>query len=424
MGTAQQALLTGAGAPPLGGVGFGALVSRSTSQTIPQGGTPVAIIWTTEDRDDGGTPGYWDSGDPTKFFVGTTGYYLVACNAKLSDAVGAQWSITLQVGGVAGDDPTQGVQGDAQTDWTSVAAVLYLTAGQYVEVYADHNETNDEEVEAANFSISWIGTAGANVTRSANQSITNATPTALSFDTEINDTGSYWDGGSPTRLTFGVTGWYVFGVSVEMTVDDGVTSTLQCLLNGATSLGFSQREATWAREHILIARYMTAGDFVEFIVTHTAAAARNFTGRGWVGFKASGQGANVTKLATQSMTASTDTAWIFTAEQRDDGGFFDIGAPTRLTIPVTGWYLAGGIAEGPAASGFYKDFVRVDGTGTDGIANAGEGQPATTRAGINCNAAHHFTLTQYFELMFGNSAGVARTPQNAYAWVLEIGGTP
>lgn len=408
-----------------GGSGFGARVSRSTSQTIATGGTEVAIQWTTEDRDDGGTPGYFDAGDPTKFKVAEDGFYLVAANVKLSNATSAAWSVSLRVNGSATQDPIQSVQGDSETDWTSLAAVLYLQDGDYVESVVDHDETNDEEVEAGNFSIAWIGTAGAQVRRAANQSINNATATALIFDTEDHDSGAHWDGANPTRMVFDATGWFVFGASCKLQTTGYTLSTFTAKINGTTDIGFSRRQATWGFQHILIARYMTAGDYAEFYVTHTVGSAQNFQGRAWLAFKASGQGAHATRLSSQTMGPSTDTAWILTAEQRDDGGFIDVGGanPSRMVIPGTGWYLAGGTAEGPATTGFYKDYIRLNGSGADGIANAGEGQNDTTRSGLNLNSVYYFSGSDYCEMMFGNSAGFNRTPQNAYVWVLELGGS-
>jgi hypothetical protein len=81
----------------------------------------------------------------------------------------------------------------------------------------------------------------ARVGRSTDQSISNNTVTAISFDTERTDTGSFWVIGSPTRLTIAVAGTYRITGHVEW---NNSTTTgrrqLAIRLNGADLLAVAE----------------------------------------------------------------------------------------------------------------------------------------------------------------------------------------
>lgn len=49
-------------------------------------------------------------------------------------------------------------------------------------------------------------------------------------------------------------------------------------------------------------------------------------------------GATLRRSATQALTAATWAEIAWDVEVRDDNGYFSSGTPTRITIPVTGWY--------------------------------------------------------------------------------------
>lgn len=49
--------------------------------------------------------------------------------------------------------------------------------------------------------LKWVGAIGAKVTRDAAQTISNDTITAISFDTEAEDTDGFWVVGTPARIT-------------------------------------------------------------------------------------------------------------------------------------------------------------------------------------------------------------------------------
>lgn len=56
------------------------------------------------------------------------------------------------------------------------------------------------------------------------------------------------------------------------------------------------------------------------------------------GGTATGEGARVRRVATQSIPNATDTAISWDTEDIDDNAYYTAGNPTRLTVPATGWY--------------------------------------------------------------------------------------
>lgn len=125
----------------------------------------------------------------------------------------------------------------------------------------------------------------ARVFNSANISITTATVTALTFNSERYDNGGLHDTGSNTsRLTAPITGLYSIGASVRYAANvTGIRNTL-IRLNGATFIATDTRTATAggnATDVTLGAQYqMVAGDYVELVVFQDSGGALNVTSAG------------------------------------------------------------------------------------------------------------------------------------------------
>ena len=75
--------------------------------------------------------------------------------------------------------------------------------------------------------------SGAQARNSSSQSITNNTETAIIFDSEIFDSGTYWDTGSNTRFTVPSTGKYSISVSVLFNYSVAGYQTIKIYKNGA-----------------------------------------------------------------------------------------------------------------------------------------------------------------------------------------------
>lgn len=75
-------------------------------------------------------------------------------------------------------------------------------------------------------------------------------------------------------------------------------------------------------------------------------------------------GAKVESSVVQSIANSSNVALIFDTVIRDDLGFFDITAPTRLTVPFgrSGWYIVTAATSNAARTGLGRRiFIRLNG---------------------------------------------------------------
>lgn len=125
-----------------------------------------------------------------------------------------------------------------------------------------------------------ISNIAARVFYSSNQSIVNGgSGTILTFNTEIDDPGGFWDAGTPTRLTIPSAGNYIFGVGATWAGNSTGYRELQVLLNGTTVILSDDRSPPGA---------------VDF--THTTAGRRAFAAGEYIqarAFQNSGAGLNI-----------------------------------------------------------------------------------------------------------------------------------
>lgn len=117
------------------------------------------------------------------------------------------------------------------------------------------------------------------LSHSINQSIPNATSTAISFNTENWDTNGMHAGGAPTRITFPVTGKYlVIGVASFDTNATG-KRMLDIVYNGSSILSRSDVDAlavggTWVHVSTMVNATATT-DYVELKAYQTSGGALN-----------------------------------------------------------------------------------------------------------------------------------------------------
>jgi hypothetical protein len=108
--------------------------------------------------------------------------------------------------------------------------------------------------------------SGALIARATGQSINNTTFTAISFETEFFDSGTYWSSGSPTRLTVPTTGKYQYNFQASIS---GTTGRLivEVRKNGSSTAQFECGNNSslqgWQASQIKDA---TANDYFEFFV--------------------------------------------------------------------------------------------------------------------------------------------------------------
>lgn len=115
------------------------------------------------------------------------------------------------------------------------------------------------------------------VTRATNQTIADATVTAVSFSTEDVDVGGFWTAGAPTRMTIPSTGVYTITASVGWGSGTAVEEqSVYLRLNGSTLLAgnggpgfdFDTPEA------VTVTLPLTAADYVEVTVIHNSTGTR------------------------------------------------------------------------------------------------------------------------------------------------------
>jgi len=122
---------------------------------------------------------------------------------------------------------------------------------------------------------------GARVYRSTTQSINTALSTAVSFDTEDNDTDDCWDVSAPTRLTVKHQGYYRMGGQVSFTT--GGTSvyrlTIAIRKNGTIVLASDSKGTGINTLYYLEVStgkvWMNEGDYIEIMTTQESGGALN-----------------------------------------------------------------------------------------------------------------------------------------------------
>lgn len=151
---------------------------------------------------------------------------------------------------------------------------------------------------------------GAEVTRSSSLSINNATPTAITWNTEVYDTGGFWDVSDPTKFTITQSGWYAMSAYAWWAADSDGGRRLYWLKDGTTTLN---RESTASpAQHNDVSNstsavaYLTSGQYLQVIADQNSNNALNITACR-AGIVAIGGGAGGTADTYKSKVTTTDT---------------------------------------------------------------------------------------------------------------------
>lgn len=126
-------------------------------------------------------------------------------------------------------------------------------------------------------------TPNARVRRNAAaQVITNATLTAITFDTEVWDVGNLWKVGTPTRLTASVTGLWVVGANVQFQVSAVGQRQIRLVQNAALNFTVKNQMTNTDGNQPILDTYgftrMVAGDYVELYVYQNSGGNLNVEG--------------------------------------------------------------------------------------------------------------------------------------------------
>ncbi len=422
MGAGQQALLGTGVATGAGGSGPGARVSRSTSQSISHN-VDTAISFTTEDRDDGG---FYDGGSPTRFTVATAGWYFVGATAQLESGSSSLWILRLRQNGSMTLPPSNAIQQNSGTHDGTTTALMYFAAGEYVEAVAKQVQgtgSASKNVENAALWIVYVGSSGLAVQRAANQVVGSGagSTAAISWDTEDRDDNSYHDlVTNPTRLIAAATGWYVLGAYVNTADTAGQHTIVEARLNGTTIIAGQSRLPEADDLELTFAYKLTAGDYVEFLITQNSGSNKNVTGRAWMGLRGSGSGAYITRVTSQTVLNNAETALPFTADTIDDNAFHDTSSnTTRLAIRNTGWHIIGAYTLWDSSSGFRRLALRSGGTAAQ--AEQSNQHTGGTQTRQLASVGVYMTAADYMEETLFQTSGFTRSPATHAGWILELG---
>lgn len=180
------------------------------------------------------------------------------------------------------------------------------------------------------------------VVKSTTQAI-SPTAAAISWDAVVQDDGNIWSAGQPTRLTARSDGWYIVQGSILWAVAPSSHKRMQFRKNGTTTYpGVEGYPSTTQRNKnsALVILYLEKNDYVEIMARQSVAGTINVdSGNAALVKVSSGSGCQVHLTANEGVANTGTTAIPWDAEDRDDGGYWDAGAPTRLTVASNGWYL-------------------------------------------------------------------------------------
>lgn len=270
----------------------GALLRNSGTQTIATS-TDTPVVFNTEVRDDGG---YADLGVNTSRLTiptGKAGWYVIA-GVIYWDASTAGFRV-LRLCKNGANEATE-ICADVRTDsggyvQQNVSAVVYLAAGDYVQLVAWHNSGSNRTLNVTNnmpsLAIHRLGVAsspsnpvndGVQLRRTGSaQSIPHSTITAVQWDTEDRDDGNYWTSGSNTRITFANAGWYLVGACIDYEANTTSVRYLITQKNGTMRITQDSQDPASSGVCAITTstvHYFAAGDYIEFMCFQASGSAR------------------------------------------------------------------------------------------------------------------------------------------------------
>jgi hypothetical protein len=120
---------------------------------------------------------------------------------------------------------------------------------------------------------------GAVVKRTTTQAVETATPTAISFDSEVRDDGGFYSSANPTRFTAIADGWYVFSSTCRWAGANSYGRRLYARLNGTTELSgtsvISDPDHNDPRQNVSGIYYLSENDYIEFMLDQNSGGTIN-----------------------------------------------------------------------------------------------------------------------------------------------------
>jgi hypothetical protein len=200
-------------------------------------------------------------------------------------------------------------------------------------------------------------TSGVSVYHSTTQASTTAVWLLLTYDSELYDTNSYHSTvTNPSRMTAPVTGYYYVRGSAQWATSSSGSRHLTITKNAAGVVGVNTQlygshpaHATFPTQNQISGMvYLVAGDYLELFAYQDSGSGLAITKDTSNPFQmqlidgggAEFSGAQVYKSVVQSIPNATWTLATWDTEAFDTNGYHStVTNPSRMTAPVTGYYL-------------------------------------------------------------------------------------
>jgi hypothetical protein len=241
-----------------------------------------------------------------------------------------------------------GTQSTGTTMLNAHSAPVLLSAGDvfsaYIRNFVTTGNTQTDDRCWGDLEIMPAGYNGALVNKTTGQSISSSSTTAITWDAEAYDLGTWHDNSvNNSRLTVpsGVT---LVRVQANIEMPATTIQTVLGLWKGGSSLpgGFSvDSEYSSSRARFLNGMSapiaVTPGEYFEATVFNASAQTLPNGNHSWMNIHALPDDLNyalVTKTDDQAVASATNTLMDWATEVADVGGWFDVGASaTRFVVP-------------------------------------------------------------------------------------------
>jgi hypothetical protein len=257
-----------------------------------------------------------------------------------------------------------------------------------------------------------------------------STDTAISWDSESFDTGSYWTVSTPTRLTISQSGYYDINL-VLFASNAGAGYSAIVKLNGSTVLSSTTFNANQATEYNETLQ-LSSGDYIEILVSDSTGSG-SITTSSYVELTQMGLGVGTgvssysafsgvrTTLTTDFNTTSTPTAiaWEGTDFNVNANAqaleYWTISTPGRITVKVNGYYQLGLFLATDSSAGTYTITARKNGTTSLASSTLGANDSA------QLNQVYYLAADDYIEIMVSNSDSTGAITNESHFEVIRLG---
>lgn len=413
---------------------YAALVANTASQSLVTA-TTTDVTHNSETRDDGGL--WASSPNPERMIAPSDGWYIATHNHRsgMSAGSGRTWQQYLYKNTTVLDRQASYCNVNVD-EWQSIGTASYLVSTDYIKTGARQNSGGNLSIPATTrFACAKVGpptVLGCRVERvSSAQSFANASWVLNTFPTEVRDDGGLFNTGTPTRFTIpsGGDGWYWIAGHQNFDTGSSAGRRIYIRRNGSQFLARCSTitdNVQSTNVNAVAVAYLAATDYLELIGDQNDGGALNSSFASFALVRVANAdyiGASVSRSTTQSLSAVNEAAVSFDTTHRNDGGVYNAGAPTRLTVPAygDGWYAMSGSFQfsGQTSSSPRHAYILMN--GASGIANMERQAFASMNdPHMNVCAIRYLTAGDYFELFGYDGSGTTSMQGTPYFAMVRL----